>query len=135
VEALVEAVEAWLQRYSLLDAAGLAVPAAIALLAEDLPGRADLAKIAMITALRGHIKTEAPALAHFEFTFTYRHVFGDGAPWQGGFDPRRYREAIIQHAMTQFRAALEKELDRAMEELCPALQCCGHSDAFGIHEA
>jgi hypothetical protein len=115
VEALVEAVEAWLQRYSLLDAAGLAVPAAVALLAEDLPNRPDLVKLAMVFALRGHIKAEAPAPAHFEFEFRYKHVFGDGAPWLRGFDPQQYRAAVIADAVAKFKAEFEPKLDAALE--------------------
>jgi hypothetical protein len=138
VEALVDGIEAWLRRYSLLDADGLAVPAAVALLAEDLPHRPELVKAAMVFALRGHIKAQMPALAHFNFTFTYCHVFGDGAPWLRGFDPSRYREALIADAVDRFRAALEKELTPAMEEYVRRCNGAGietHSESLRLQES
>jgi hypothetical protein len=115
VEALVEAVEAWLKRYSLLDAGGLAVPAAVALLAEDMPTRADLAKAALGVGLRAHIGAACPAPRRFEFEFRYKHVFGNGAPWLRGFDPQQYRAAMIADAVARFKAEFEPELDAALE--------------------
>jgi hypothetical protein len=138
VEALVDGIEAWLRQYSLLDAAGLAVPAAVGLLAEDMPTRPELVKAAMVFALRGHIKAQMPALAHFNFTFTYCHVFGDGAPWLRGFDPGIYRERLIEDAVEKFRTALRKEVDAAMHRWlgdCAAAGIAQHSESLRLEES
>jgi hypothetical protein len=115
VDELLDGVEAWARQHSLWDDAGLVVPAAVALLAEDLPHRPDLVKLALGVGLRAHIGAACPAPRRVEFEFKYEHCFGNGAPWLRGFDPGIYRERLIEDAVEKFKAEFEPELDAALE--------------------